>query len=369
MLLSMAALAAVMILLTGCATYDGATGTVPTAANDSGDTVAGGDTAYRPEFGMAVGDDLSGMSDEELDAAMADIAGLGFDWLRFDMAWSAAQPDGPDSFRWERFDRIVDAAGRHGIRLLPVVSYTPAWARPDSCTYSFKCAPADPTQYADYMAALVRHYAPRGIHAWEIWNEPNISAFWQPAPDAAEYTELLKQAYLSIKREDPEATVVSGGLSPSANTVGRVEQRDFLEEMYASGAGDYFDALGYHPFSYPVLPSDVLWWSAWSIMSDVDYSIRSIMLAHGDGDKKIWATEYGAPSAGPRDDVDEARQALAIRDAIDETANKPWLATLFFFEYKDLSDDPSNLNNFFGLIRYDGSRKPSYFEVQEKLDG
>jgi hypothetical protein len=30
------------------------------------------------------------------------------------------------------------------------------------------------------------------IADWQIWNEPNFSLFWKPAPDARRYLELLR---------------------------------------------------------------------------------------------------------------------------------------------------------------------------------
>lgn len=37
-----------------------------------------------------------------------------------------------------------------------------------------------------------------GVHAYEVWNEPNIVNFWAPGPDPARYTQLLKLAYPAI---------------------------------------------------------------------------------------------------------------------------------------------------------------------------
>lgn len=354
------------IVPTGIATFRQM---IKASAND-----ANGNTYYyqpsmtvnpNEKIGISVGDNFANLSDQDLDSSMADIASLGVGWVRFDMAWDLAQPTGPASTDWSRFDRIVAAANRHGLQLVPILAYTPAWARPSGCS-SWQCGPADPNQFAAYAAAAASHYSSMGIHTWEIWNEPNIDAFWLPAPDPAAYTRLLQASYTAIKASDPQAIVISGGLSPADNTAGHIAPRDFLTAMYQDGARNYFDALSYHPFSYPVLPDDVTAWSSWSQMSDLDPSIRSIMVANGDGNKQVWATEYGTPSGGASN-LNETLQALSFKQALEQMGNKPWLGAMFFHTYRDSPGDPNQATNDFGIIRTDGSRKPAYGELQNML--
>lgn len=343
-----------------------------TAEDGNGNTYTYGSTqspGAGKKIGISVGDNLADLSDQDLDSALADIASLGVGWIRFDMAWSAAQPNGPASYNWARFDRIVAAANRHNLQLVPILTYTPAWARPATCSDSFKCGPADPAQFASYAAAASARYAPMGIHTWEIWNEPNISQFWKPAPDAAAYTNLLKKSYNSIKQVDPLATVVSAGLSdPAGSAGGNLDPRDFLIQMYKNGAKDYMDAVGYHPYSFPNIPSGPTW-TGWSVMGDTNPSIRSIMVSYGDGNKQVWATEFGSPTNGPTWRGDELLQAVMMRDGVQQIANKPWVAGLFLYSYRDLGTDTSTIENFFGIVRFDGSKKPAYYELKKVLAG
>ena len=115
------------------------------------------------------------------------MVALGVTSIRLDLAWDDIQPDSPTSYDWTNFDRIVQAANARGITLLPTLAYTPAWARPAGC--SDKCPPTDPAQFEAFVSAAVQRYAPQGIHTWEIWNEPNTSGFFQPAPDIANVCE------------------------------------------------------------------------------------------------------------------------------------------------------------------------------------
>ena len=63
----------------------------------------------------------------------------------------------------------------------------------------------------------LRHFAGQ-VAAYEIWNEPNVSAFWSPTPSTAAYVNLLKAAYPAIKAADPSAVVLAGAMCPAYDT-------------------------------------------------------------------------------------------------------------------------------------------------------
>ena len=78
-----------------------------------------------------------------------------------------------------------------------------------------------PERYAARIERIVRHFAPMGVHFYEIWNEPNLVQFWPTAddPDRAttEYMAMVEAAYPRIKAADPEASC-SWGPSRAAST-------------------------------------------------------------------------------------------------------------------------------------------------------
>ena len=253
----------------------------------------------RSRVGISFGDSLASMSDLELEQTLTDVAHLGATWIRFDMGWDAARPrqDGP--YDWARYDRTIRAAHRLHLKCLPILTYTPQWARQAVCVASPKSSPANPAAFATFARDAARRYAPMGIHVWEIWNEPNITKFWLPKPSPKAYTHLLKLTFTAIKSIDAKATIVSGGLAPAGDTGGDISPIKFTEGMYRDGAKAYFDVLGYHPYCFPALPTQRLSWSGWSQMDDLGTSLRSVMKHYGDGAKKVWATEFGAPTGGP----------------------------------------------------------------------
>jgi polysaccharide biosynthesis protein PslG len=333
-------------------------------------------------FGIAAGETLSVLSEADLARRLDYLRDVGVGWIRADLAWSSVQPNSADEYHWENFDRVVRLANARGMRVLPIITYTPRWARADACPDNKKCRPRDPAEYARFARAAVERYAPKGVRTWEVWNEPNLGIFWGPSADAALYTQLLKQAYTAIHAADSGATVVSGGLAPTSTGGRNIAPRQYLEEMYAHGAKGSFDAVGFHPYSFPLSPTFYNKTNAWSQMADTEWSIRSVMAANGDSGKKVWLTEYGAPTGGPGsiansnddrgtwenpDHVTESYQATILKEAIQMHRTYTWAGPLFWYSYKDLGTDSSTKENHFGLIRYDGTPKPAFNMLRDLL--
>jgi aryl-phospho-beta-D-glucosidase BglC (GH1 family) len=318
--------------------------------------------------GFAGGGSMHNLDSTTLNRDLDAMAQAGGRWLRFDFNWGVIQSSGPTSWNWAPFDRIVAAARARGINVLALITYTPAWARPAGTTSKY---PPDPTQFATFAKAVVQRYAPQGVHAYEVWNEPNISSFWQPAPNPVAYSELLKAAYPAIKSMDPTATVVSGGTAPAATNGTNYAPIDFVKAMYANGVAGSFDALGHHPYSYPISPTDTHAWNAWYQMFGTTPSLRSTMIANGDGAKKIWATEFGAPTNGPTGSnfVTEAAQATEVTEAFSLFRSYTWAGPLFWYAGRDLGTATTTKENFFGVVRNDFSHKPAFDAFQVAAAG
>jgi hypothetical protein len=238
------------------------------------------------------------------------------------------------------------------------------------CGAGDQCAPRDPNQFANYAAAAVNRYKHRGSIAWEIWNEPNTAGAWAPTPSPAAYTSLLRATSAAIKRADSHATVITGGLGVTFTENGDISPEQFVQGMYAAGARPYFDAVAQHAYSFPAPPALAFDWTGWTQMLHV----RGIMMQHGDSNKLLWITEYGAPTAGPGgiattsnynfdgspDHVDEALQAFMATQAVALYKTYPWAGPFFWYGYKDLGTSSSSNENFFGLVRSNGTHKPAY---------
>jgi polysaccharide biosynthesis protein PslG len=318
-------------------------------------------------FGISMGGEVQYQEDPMRERDLDVMQDVGSRWVRIDITWGVIQGDGPSSYDWSEVDRIVEGITSRGMKVLGSISYTPDWARPAGT--DDKYGPTNPAQYASFAGKAAAHYSAMGVHHFEIWNEPNIG-FWAPRPDPAAYTALLKAAYPAIKAADPQATVLTGGTAPAATEGGDYSPVDFLKKIYANGGGNSFDAVAHHPYCWPAYPGDKEEWSAWHQMEGTDTSLRSVMIANGDAEKQIWGTEFGAPTNGPPDDrVTEAEQAEMITRAYSLWQSYPWAGPLFTYQGRDLGTDTDNRHHFFGLLRHDFSKKPSYTAYQNAARG
>jgi polysaccharide biosynthesis protein PslG len=327
-------------------------------------------TSSPSRFGVTVGWQLPWLSSTDRNAYLDSAKAMGVKILRFDIDWGAIQSGGSTSYNWAPQDAVVQGLNARGIATLGTIAYTPAWARPSTCNTTDKCAPASASTYGAFCGAAAKHYLPMGVHYWEVWNEPNLTAFFQPKADVVKYTAMLKACYTQIKAVDPSSIVITGGTSPAgsynspcgSSACTNVNGINWLEGIYANGGKGYFDGVGHHPYCFPYDPSYVAGWSAWYQMFGTTPSLRSVMVANGDGDKKIWGTEWGAPTNGPAGSgyVSESTQAAEVTSAYTLWKSYPWAGPLFTYEFRDNGTSTTSRENFFGLVRYDLSQKPSY---------
>ena len=313
--------------------------------------------AYGPTF----------QSHADLDRDFDAIAASGARWVRFDFIWSVIQADGPDEFDWRTMDRAVRAAHERGLRVLATLAYTPEWARPPGAT-SDKFAPARLSDFTRFARAAATRYAPRGVHAFEIWNEPN-TGFWSPKPDPARYTKMLRRAYVAIHRVDDRATVVSGSLAAQgpeldwvADDGGGMSPFHFLHAMYASGAHGFFDAMGSHPYGLPG-PTVV---NAANAFGQTP-ALHREMSAHGDGHRLIWGTEAGAYTGSADGAVSEPVQAQYVVDYVTLWHAWPYTGPLFIYALRDRSRNAAESEDNFGVLRVDYSHKDAYDALRHAI--
>jgi hypothetical protein len=126
--------------------------------------------------------------------------------IRLDADWATVQPRYARTFNWRRLDQVVHSVRAAGLSVDLIIRDCPPWAAVPAARGDPSPQPASPVQYATWAAEVAARYAPQGVSLFEIWNEPNTSAFWQPAPDPAAYTADLIAAYSAIKKVDPSAS-------------------------------------------------------------------------------------------------------------------------------------------------------------------
>ncbi len=312
--------------------------------------------------GFSQGHTILWVSDDQLARDLDGMVRAGAGWLRLDFDWPSIQSGSRDRWNWSPTDRVVEAATERGLSVLAVPAYTPDWARPPGTNGHHP--PNDPADYARFVEAAAQRYAPRGVHHWEIWNEPNLDDFWQPAPDPAAYTELLVAASRAIHDVDRTAVVMNGGLAPASDIFGdAMAPRTFLLMMYANGASSALDAVAMHPYSFPYPPRLRADWNTFSTLPET----HAVMSRFGDGRKPIWATESGFGTGGDDHSVSEAVQASRVRELVDAWYEFDFAGNLFLYTYRDLSASSSMAFERMGLVRADGSAKPALRTFQQAV--
>ena len=174
--------------------------------------------------------------------AQAKTAGARYDRVTISMAATTGG--------WGGYDSLVSAAASQGIEVLGTL-VQPTY--PDACDTSIAfgvwCVPRDlslgwnQSSWGNWVYQTVLHFK-ANIHAWEVWNEPNLE-FWSGTD--AQYALLVKQTYLAIKAADPAATVVFGGIY-RGNNIGRTVGfwNAIVAEPAAAANNYFFDVMGYH---------------------------------------------------------------------------------------------------------------------------
>lgn len=307
------------------------------------------------------------MTPEEVGVALDTMQSLGVTQVRIFVPWRAAEP-APGVYNWTDVDKVVDAAYERGMAVLGAVTSTPTWA--SDVQNSAYGAPRDPADFGRFMGALAERYGAGAgdpesarISAYEIWNEPQSFVFWNPRPDPAAYTELLKAGYTAVKAVDPSGTVVGGvvtaGLSWGGININPVE---FVQAMYQNGAAGHFDALSYHPYNYDWKFGDGFGNSI-SAVGQMQ-AMQALMEQYGDGEKTVWTSEYGLPTSY----VSEAQQAEFIGDFVDTWSQLDGVGPQFIYSLVDRNTASTDVEDTWGLFRDDYTPKPAAAVVQEWID-
>lgn len=277
----------------------------------------------------------------------------GFRWVKQMFQWDFIEGKGKGQFEWNEPDRIVEAIEKHGLYIIARLDVAPMWARGPGADPRLHGPPVRMQDYGDFVGAVAARYKGR-IQAYQIWNEANLAREWNgKPPNAREYTEMLRVAYEAIKKADPDALVINGGLSPTtASGAIATPDLEFLRQMYAAGANKYFDMLGVHAPGYKAPPQmDPAEVAKDPVLTNRDPSpeaarriyafrhvedIRRLMVEHGDADKRVVILEFGWTTDPRRDSpyywhrVTEDQQAAYLVTAFQfaERHWSPWIGAM-----------------------------------------
>ncbi len=251
-----------------------------------------------PEYGMQA---FLWYKPEVASRDVQTVKKAGFGWIKQGVGWRDVELS-KGEYNWVQLDDIAKWIGEQQINLIVRLDHQPQWAGGGFPTNG---PPDNYEDFGDFCYALASRYKGR-FRAYEIWNEPNLAREWGGRPpNAAQYAALLQVAYRRIKQADPNAIVVSAGLTPTGTNDATAMPDDvYLEQLYQAMGGSsdgYFDALGAHAPGYAAPPET----SPGEAASNPAYGghrffcfrrvedLRAIMVKHGDADKQIYILEMG----------------------------------------------------------------------------
>lgn len=202
-----------------------------------------------------------------------------FTWWRLwdaGVDWSRVEPS-PNQFDFSLMDKYVALAQEHNVKIIYVISNTPQWAATDPNatgtvgTPGGISPPRNMQDWQNFVTAIATRYKGK-IAAYEVWNEADLPGYWNGT--VQQMVQICQIAHDTIKKIDPGATV----LAPS---VVAGQGLTFLPQFFASGGGQFSDAVAYHMYDTQMQPE-----------SSMPF-FRSMIAAATAGGKTLWNTEDG----------------------------------------------------------------------------
>ena len=303
--------------------------------------------------------------------------------FRAQLSWTSVEPNKPTGgschvgdgcvheYRWGRYDRMFEMAGKRGIRILPVLLGSPRWAASKA-----QNPPMQASQRKAFYAfteAAVDRYGPNGsfwptknlsgatvgANDWQVWNEVNLPNYWNGRPNAAEYSNMVVGTNAAIKRGDGSARTVLAGMPWSGSNATPPE---FWKAMFKANPRIHksFYAAAIHPYART---SDL------AINEGIRPAVRALdSLVPGDYRRYMWITEMGWASgkADGRFQVSEYTQGrnleLFYRDLAKIRTSNRILGAVWF----NLVDLPGAdwWAERTGLIRSNKTYKPAWYRLK-----
>ncbi|MDQ3066262.1 MAG: glycoside hydrolase family protein [Actinomycetota bacterium] len=302
---------------------------------------------------------------------------------------NAANPN-DRAYDWSAYDRTVNYAAQHRIKVVFSVIGTPPWANGAA---GVNVAPRNPLDLQRFAAAAAKRYsgsfaAPDGrllppVRQWLAWNEPNNPAFLRPqyrrvgsgyvAQSPIDYAKICNAIYKGVSITTLGASKVACGVtSPRGNnepTSARpsLSPLAFLRGMKKAGAAR-FDAYAHHPYygrptetpSTPPPPGKRGEAPTAITLGNIGTLIKEVTRLYGN--KRIWVTEYGYQTRPPDPiyGVTLANQAKYLTEAHGIMKRHPRIDMMIWFLLRDERRALIEEGWQSGFLTETGVKKPSF---------
>jgi GH35 family endo-1,4-beta-xylanase len=275
------------------------------------------------------------------------------------VAWGQVEQK-DNKYWWNGMDAAISNANAQKVKITYVLGSTPKWAASNTKqgTYPNKGAASMPKSmkyWKDWVTAVVKRYGD-SIESYQIWNEANLTTFWQGTPK--QMSDLTNQAAKIIRKYDPTAKIVSASSTVRLTSAYNKFFPAYLKEL--KKVNWPIDAIAVH--LYPAstgTPGD---------RADYITKVKADMAKAGvPASKQLWDTEinYGikGPGSGNPDKNIEGADAAAwvAQTYLDDV--RLGVARAYWYYW----DTASNL---VGIQMYDGTLGAlGYQTVESWLNG
>lgn len=226
---------------------------------------------------------------------------------------------GVDTYDWSKLDAIIGQMESFGMSITYVIAGCPQWLAkyPDQPYYApwlgpgSNSMPYDMDEANKFFWNLSTRYANR-IHAYEIWNEPQLADFLYPYEPAElnALATMTKRAYSTIKTCDPNARIVAASVLPRQSSGGMQKAEKYLSALAQQGWN--VDIMNCH--IYPEIGKQPADWGA--MLSDCRQSLQTM----GAPTSEVWVTETNYDILGAV--IPEASAATYVDGTYQEAGNQ-----------------------------------------------
>jgi len=226
---------------------------------------------------------------------------------------------------------------------------------------------------AEPLTTFALQCAATGIDALELLNEANNNPFFSPnlLPPTLQ-ANLTAYIAPRVRAQYPNLSITTTGMSPApGNYTPHLWHPAFLDAAPLAHKGAGYTAQALHPFVYPEDPCGLVGhpeWNPWWALP----IIRDSMTARGI-QQPIWFTEVGCPGDPTGQTVirnircDEQRQAFVTGQYLKQwqTLGQPGEPIFIATAFDGDSVSVPGPENYLGLCRTDGTRKPAWQIVHD----